>query len=169
MLWLGTSSLGSPSHRFDRVVTVAALVLVLLAAAALAGAASTRGGRQRAEIRSARRPAQGLWLMASGALLALYCGQELLQGALGAAHPFGLHGLFGHGGWIVVPLALLLGALVAFAVGVVRELERRRGRTLWSLASVSLGRALLPARAPLLLSEPVAENLAGRSPPRLLI
>lgn len=55
------------------------------------------------------------WLAASVALLAVYAGQELIEGLLATGHPGGLAGVFGHGGLVAIPLALAGGALVACA------------------------------------------------------
>jgi hypothetical protein len=49
-------------------------------------------------------------------LLAAFCAQELAEGALFASHPAGLAAVFGHGGVIVFPLAVVLGFLVSLLV-----------------------------------------------------
>ena len=49
------------------------------------------------------------WLGASAALIATYVVQETIEGLTSPGHP----GLLAHGGWIVIPAALAVGALVA--------------------------------------------------------
>src|SRR3954468_21430731 len=41
----------------------------------------------------------GLWLAASGALLAVYAVQESIEGALAPGHPSGIAALTAHAGW----------------------------------------------------------------------
>jgi hypothetical protein len=140
-------------------------VLTIIVAGAFATALAVVARRRTPTPDSSARLCN-LWLIATGGLLATFACQELVQGALHPDHPFGVHGLLGHGGWTVVPLALLLGGFVAIAVGVVRELERR-----WSYAGDRL--VVWPAVARLVRASavlpgggrPLAENLAGRSPP----
>jgi hypothetical protein len=62
-----------------------------------------------------------LWPLASAGLLAIFAAQELVEGLLSGGHPSGLHGLVGHGGWIAVPLAVVLGGVVAGAAIVARH------------------------------------------------
>lgn len=141
---------------------VAPLVTIGLTAAfavALAVTVHRRRVGRSARLRNA-------WLIASGGLLTTFAAQELLQGALHPEHPIGLHGLVGHGGWVVVPLALLLGGIVAIVVGVARELERR-----WVRSGQLLSICLPPTRVighgvdRWLRDTPLARNLAGRAPP----
>ena len=70
----------------------------------------------------------GLWLACSIALIAIYTGQELLEGMLLAGHPAGLVGVFGFGGWWAIPSAaavgLVLAALLHGALWVLHEAAR---------------------------------------------
>jgi len=50
--------------------------------------------------------------------MAIYVGQELVEGLLASGHPGGLHGVFGHGGWIAVPTAVAIGSLIALTLRV---------------------------------------------------
>ena len=67
-------------------------------------------------------------------LLAIFAGQELVEGALLSGHPAGIDALAGHGGLSVVPLAGMLGtviSLLARALGaaeqsIIEALERWR-------------------------------------------
>lgn len=145
---------------------VAPLITIGLTGAFAVALAVT--ARRRTAGRSARL--RNVWIIATGGLLTTFAAQELLQGALHPGHPIGLHGLVGHGGWVVVPLALLLGGVVAIVVGVARELERRwfqSGRLLsvW----LPLTRVFAHGVDRWLRDTPLARNLAGRAPPVLLV
>ena len=54
-----------------------------------------------------------LWLTIAALLVAIYTGQELLEGALVAAHDGGLASAFGSGGLLAIPAALAVAAAVA--------------------------------------------------------
>ena len=62
-----------------------------------------------------------LWPLASAGLLAIFTAQELVEGLRNGGHPAGVHGVVGHGGWIAVPLAIVLAGLVAGAAVVARR------------------------------------------------
>lgn len=135
-------------------------------------------------LQAAAGPAQGtghrsmsrrrFWLLASAALLAVFTGQELVEGWTSPGHPGGLTVLVGPGGWMVVPLALALGGVVTLLAGVVERAERTISRARWSRRprGVSWG----PVERPRVLvegtmlcaSEPLARHLAGRGPPAML-
>jgi hypothetical protein len=107
------------------------------------------------------------FFLATSALLAIFFVQESLEGALVGGHSSGVHGLFGHGGWIVFALAPAIGALVAVLLrgaqsaiaAAARSAPRaRRPR------SMRGGWSFLPApSAPKL--DVLACHLAGRAPP----
>jgi hypothetical protein len=106
-----------------------------------------------------------LWAGASATLLAIYTLQEGLEGQFSAGHPSGLWGIFGHGGWTAVPLALAIGALVALLLeGAHRAIVRVGSRA-------RAGRprpAHAPGPAPVIVFprlDPVSRNLAARGPP----
>lgn len=67
--------------------------------------------------------ALGRILAYSGVLIATYTMQELTEGVLASGHPGGLAGLFGHGGLVVFPLALVVGALAWLAARGLEEVE----------------------------------------------
>jgi hypothetical protein len=102
-------ALAVQGHGYLDAVT-AAVALALVAALAVLIAALVRGGAAAAR---PARPWRVRWLAASGALLAVFVTQELVEGALSPGHPAGLAGVAGHGGWMAVPLALAIGAVVA--------------------------------------------------------
>jgi hypothetical protein len=124
----------------------------------------------------AARPAlRRIWALTAVALVAIYCGQELFEGAVFAGHPAGLAGVVGHGGWIALPLAVgIAGALAALL---------RVGEALVALAGrLGAGRRAAPTRArntaapgrrphPALdwRLDPGAGISAGRAPPRRLL
>jgi hypothetical protein len=92
-----------------------ALVVCLLLAAAFARPVGQDTGQA-----PLRRPfAYGL------VLIAAFCAQEVVEGALSAAHPNGLDAVLGDRGWVVLPLAMLLGLLVSFAAEGLQVLEHR--------------------------------------------
>jgi hypothetical protein len=111
----------------------------------------------------------GLWLVCSSCLVAIYVGQEFLEGLLAVGHPAGLVGIFGTGGWWSIPAALCVGLVLAVvfhgARWVLDELAQRartpvhraspRGATAARVIDV-----LVPRLSPL------AEGWSGRGPPR---
>jgi hypothetical protein len=104
----------------------------------------------------------------AGALILIYCGQELLEGMVSAGHPGGLTGIFGDGGLWAIPSALVLAALLTLllrgadaAVALAARARRagfqpRRGRPCISARPRNVRRALLA---------PLASAAAGRAPP----
>jgi len=100
------------------------------------------------------------------ALFALYAVQESLEGLLESGHPVGLAGVLGHGGWVAVPLALLLGLVVALLLrgraAIVGHVAGRAARGASRRPARSLLRLPRISPAPL---EPLAGHLAGRGPP----
>lgn len=110
-----------------------------------------------------------LWPLLSLGLLVLFTGQELLEGALTAGHPSGLDGVFGHGGWVAVPIAAGLGGVLALTVRVVERLAASRlgaagsswGAHVDPVPSLVSAIAPSPGGAP----APLACHLAGRAPP----
>lgn len=109
-----------------------------------------------------------LWLATSIGLVAIFAGQELLEGLLASGHPTGLHGVFGHGGWVAVPLAVAIGGLVAAAargaeaavavVASARSGTPRPGR-------IHSAPHLLPDGPPHRRLAPLAAAAASRAPP----
>jgi hypothetical protein len=113
-----------------------------------------------------RRRFVRLWLGCTVALAAAYCGQELIEAWLATGHPGGVAGVLGHGGWIALACAPVVGGLVALAV-------RGAAAAVQPGASAS-GWRPRPAGAPAVVSpttvfqpppDPVARFLAGRGPP----
>jgi hypothetical protein len=55
----------------------------------------------------------GLWLVCAAALVAIFAGQEFLEGVFALGHPAGVAGIFGYGGWWAIPAALCVGLVLA--------------------------------------------------------
>ena len=107
-----------------------------------------------------------VWLAASIALIAIYTGQELLEGFFATGHPGGLAGVFGAGGWLAIPVAHAVAIMLALVLrgtdAIARQLMRRPSRVvsrapreLTPVAPARLGRKLAP----------LAAAAAGRAPP----
>lgn len=144
-------------------------LLSLLLAAGFAGLllATANGRRERGSwaVRVTR-----LWPIATSAVLLMYAVQELLQATLGDGHATGLHGAFGHGGWVAVPIAIVVGALVAATFRTVCALERRAGFAglVRRLSWPALSAPVLPLLRRHVARGVVGRNLAKRGPPLLV-
>lgn len=139
----------------------------LLIGLGLAAVVAGLAGRATAEPRPPRRAAAGALLFALG-IVAVFCAQELIEGALVAGHAGGLAAIFSSGGWAALPLAALFGLLAALVDRGIEGVEARLGTPSASLAAVVpairtraveafLGRRL----------SPLALGLARRPPPAL--
>jgi hypothetical protein len=71
------------------------------------------------------RSRHATWLRLAGAyvlgLLAIFCAQELAEGALASGHPGGIAAVLANGGWVGLPLALVIGAACALASLLLRD------------------------------------------------
>ena len=156
------SSSATEGHRYisDLTAPLAVLVLAGLLATLIRG---TEGAAPE------RTPLVHRIAVFAGALLAIFAGQELLEGVLATGQPVGPAVVLAGGGWIALPLAAAIGALAALLVRALEGVERaiavvharspRRSRP-----PAVRGRALR-ARGPSLFSEPLAFGLARRPPP----
>ena len=160
----GSSSaeLAQEGHRYmsDLLAPVSVLVLAAVLATLIRGTEAAS---------PARGPLGRRIAVFAGALLAIYVGQELLEGVLATGHATGLAGVFGAGGWIALPLAAVIGILAALLVHMLEGVERviaviHAERPLRLRPPAVRGRAL-PARGISLLSAPLAFGLARRPPP----
>lgn len=168
-------ALATQGHAYLASLTPWLVLLAGLALGASLGALAqrwARGGDARAGAPVSRRAA-GLrvWLLATLALLAVYAGQELIEGALAGGHASGLAAVVGGGGWWALPAALLVGGLLALALRagalVSTALAERRPRL--TLRAALRATFALPAAAPSLSRlAPLARAAAGRAPPRVL-
>jgi hypothetical protein len=161
-------SLGTHAHAY---LPLAAAFVALLFGASVVHFASTLAVARSGEMRPPKPLRfRSTWPRASMVLLAIFVGQESFEGALLHGHSSGVHGLFGHGGWMALFLAPIFGALVAlFLRGAQSALEAlvrralrnrraRRVRARWP----SLPGSKLPRH------DVLAWNLAGRAPPQLI-
>ncbi|ADB54179.1 hypothetical protein [Conexibacter woesei] len=149
-------------------------VAIVLCAVALGGflthLASAWCGRAAAGTDAAPSPRRGLlklWAVAALVLAGIYTGQELLEGFLVAGHPPGVEGVLGHGGWLMAPLSLAIGGLLALllrgaqaVLALVRRAVAARPRPAAEPAP-----RLRPARVLLRRVDPLAGAAAGRAPP----
>jgi hypothetical protein len=138
-------------------------VLVVLAASAVVGTLAVA--------RSSGRTTGGAtpgWPSCSAALLVIFGVQETVEGMLSAGHPGGPADVLGHGGWVAVPLAIVIGRVVSLLLRGLGSVERRLAAARPAAARRapgSLGRArAMQARAP--TGEPLEFGLARRPPPQ---
>jgi hypothetical protein len=108
----------------------------------------------------------GLWLLCAASLVAIYAGQEFLEGLLATGHPAGLVGIFGYGGGWSVPAALAVGLVLAaifhgfqWVLQQVGERRRPTAPARRSLLGCVPHAVLVPRLAPL------AKGWSGRGPP----
>ena len=97
------------------VGSLLAMVLAQLVVRALRPVGPARGGRASFV---------AVWSASSAALTATYFVQELIEGWATSHHAEAISGVVGHGGWTAVPLALVVGAVVALVLRAARHIER---------------------------------------------
>ncbi len=147
-------------HAYIPFAATGVVLLFGLAAGQLA--LRVAGARDDGEGEAAPRGFALAWLASTIGLVLVFIGQELLESAL-AGGP--VHDPLSGGGLLALPLALVLGALVACALrwagGVVRAAIRRarRRRVRPGPASPPVWRSARQAASVL------ARHLAGRAPP----
>lgn len=146
-------------------------VAIVLCAVALGGflthLASAWCGHAAADAPPPRRGLLKLWAVSALVLAGIYTGQELLEGFLAAGHPPGIEGVLGHGGWLMAPLSLAIGGLLALllrgaqaVLALVRRAVAARPRPAAEPAP-----RLRPSRVLLRRVDPLAGAAAGRAPP----
>lgn len=156
-------TLAAHGHGYLAFVTPLIALVVALAAGRFLAALARAGRTGRAGGRSGRFAR--VWLAASSVLFATYAGQELLEGALSAGHPGGIAAVVGGGGWWALPLAVVIGLLVALLMrgaDACLALAARRRVGSRPRQPVSIRR---PAPAELPVPRVPARHLAGRAPP----
>ena len=149
-------------------VLSAALALGVLAGR-LARAWQGHGTGPRAADPSTARPHSALriWALCAFILFGLYCTQELTEGAVAAGHAGGIAGILGSGGWLAVPLAIVVAGILTLMLrggdALVELLSGLRGRR--EVSSVpSVRRILTLYRADWRLAAACGVS-AGRAPP----
>lgn len=106
------------------------------------------------------------WAFASTALVALYALQEWLEGTFEAGHPAGIAGVVGHGGWVALPLALAVGAVVALLLRGAATVIAAAARQVRALPrGVEAPPLPRPRTFSALRLAPLALCCAGRAPP----
>jgi hypothetical protein len=154
------AALGAQGHGYLETVLpflVAIAVAVTLGTCALAVFARRRDlGRGRAG-----------WAFCTAALLAIFFVQESAEGLLSEGHPSAIAALTGHNGWIVFPIAAVIGRVVAWLVRGLTSIERTLAAAVLPRRSRhSSDRALPPeAPGPVVRPSPLAFGLARRPPP----
>jgi hypothetical protein len=145
----------SQGHSYLALVLPLAVALVLLAIVAFA--VSLMGVRRNTSPASSLPGRHVLWVRATAVLFIVYSAQEYMEG----------NAVFAYGGWLVIPLALAFGALVAWllegaqtAIGIVAS---RRGRRRRAATSPAPARRERPRQKPAL--DVLAGFLASRGPP----
>jgi hypothetical protein len=144
--------------------------IVMLAAVAVGGFLRGFGRALAGQVTPARYGASlaGLWLACSASLIAIYVGQELLEGIFLAGHPAGWIGVFGYGGWWAIPAAAIVGLVLASllhgALWALREAARLGGSRL-ELRDKRTTARRRPAEVLLLLLSPLVGGWSGRGPP----
>jgi hypothetical protein len=149
--------------------------IVLLAGLALGASLGSlaqrwaRGGVSAADRRARRADGVRVWLLASAGLVAIFAGQELLEGWFAGGHAAGAAAVVGGGGWWALPAALVVGGLLALALraGAVVEdaLAELAPLRLWLRTAVREARRLRPVVPLLDEAAPLARSAAGRAPP----
>ena len=98
---------GASGHGY---LTVLIPLVGLLLAAAAAHFTWSLATRRPELLQVGRRRTAGFF---ASALLAIYVGQESVEGILAHGHPGGPAGVFGAGGWVAVPLCGIVGAALS--------------------------------------------------------
>lgn len=149
-------------HSYLHAVTPWLVLALSLTVGSAFGALLSRRAPGRAPMRFWR-----LALLLAGALLAIYCAQELLEGIFADGHPPGLVGIFGDGGLWSIPSALLVATILATIVRGARAIHAVVDR--WRQAPTRRRRRPVAVSAPAWVAavapDPLAVCLAGRGPP----
>jgi hypothetical protein len=143
--------------------------LCVLLAAGVAAELVVRFSRARSGGGDSRHP-HALSRLAAAialALVAIYVGQELLEGFLSSGHPGGLEGIFGDGGWWAIPLAGLFAWVIAlFVHGAARAIAlAARHRPVGPSRRRTARAFIRPAEIQLPRLSPFARSAPGRAPP----
>ena len=112
-------ALAEQGHAYLSSLTPWIVLLAALALGASLGALAQRwadGGARGAPAASPRLAALRVWLLASAALVAIFAGQELLEGCFAGGHAAGVAAVLGGGGWWALPAALVVGGLLTLAL-----------------------------------------------------
>jgi hypothetical protein len=118
---------------------------------------------------SARVSFVRVWVAVALGLFAIYAGQELLEGTFASGHLAGVAAVFGAGGWWAVPLALVVGGVLALALRGVALAEKAIDAAHFSLRFGRLRGGAALVRPAAFVARPrvalLAGTAAGRAPP----
>jgi hypothetical protein len=102
-----------------------------------------------------------MWVGTSAALVVVYCAQESLEGLVTGQVP----GMFEHGGWVTIPLALAVGLTIALIMrGAAAATRLPTGTASRPGLSIAPLQVVLPPWAPA-STRASARHLAARGPP----
>jgi hypothetical protein len=156
-------ALASQGHGYLPLASALAGALLVVATAQLTGRLLRAHGEKAAPRMSVA------WAWASLALLVIFVGQESLEGLLSSGHPDGIAAVTANGGLVAIPLAVVLGGLVALglrgATRLVGAAARRARPWLTRPRALVLRPRFRDAAPP---AGVLALNLAGRAPPSRL-
>jgi hypothetical protein len=108
-----------------------------------------------------------LWALTWGGLVFIYASQETLESIFATGHPAGVAGIFGEGGWLAVPVAAAVAALVVSFLRVGRAVLRAASRVAPARWAPVLA-VRVPAGVASVVVRPLARAAAGRAPPLAL-
>jgi len=157
------------SHQGHSYLAVVTPILGALLGIGLTWLLLTLAGVRRSNGRCAL-PRRRVWLAASGALLTISIGQELLEGWLASGHSEGLEGVLGQGGLVALAVAGGVGGLMAFMLGAVATAAALRPAVRPPRPRL-VARPIVRTAAPgpvVRLTRGLARPQAGRAPPGLL-
>jgi hypothetical protein len=162
-------ALASQGHAYlsDLGGALVTLVLATVLATVLAGVLAPAARRPGHAGSSFRR----MTVLYGLALAAIFCAQEVTEGAVAAGHPAGLAAVIAHGGWVALPLALAAGAVCSLVCLALQGVELALAAGAPSRPARARAPALIephaaPARLPL-ASLNLAFGFARRPPPLL--
>ncbi|MBS1871481.1 MAG: hypothetical protein JSS99_17660, partial [Actinobacteria bacterium] len=109
-------ALAEQGHAYLSSLTPWIVLLASFALGASLGALAQRWGRGTPAAGAPRAAGVRVWLLASAGLVAVFSGQELLEGCFAGGHAAGVAAVLGGGGWWALPAALLVGGLLTLAL-----------------------------------------------------
>ena len=164
----GAAESSSAGHAY---LPLAGFVVAVALAAALAQLAAVAGSA----LRTGRHEPGGrgfaaMWVAVTISIAGVFFAQEMVEAALTGRATAGFAGVLGAGGWVALPLALAVGALVALALmgarAAVAAAARRAERAPLPRRTLEpIAFCLLQGHPPAFA--PMAGHLAGRAPPLL--
>ncbi|HZI91582.1 MAG TPA: hypothetical protein VFD31_08140 [Thermoleophilaceae bacterium] len=129
----GAAESSSAGHGY---LPLAGFVVAVALAAALAQLAAVAGRALRTGRHEPGGPGLAVtWLAVTASIAGVFLAQEIVEAALTGRAAQGLAGVLGSGGWVAIPLAVAIGALVALALAAASAPRSRAGpSTRWVVA-----------------------------------